>query len=139
MIVRNKISKKILLWNLLLIVVMGMTVSCADNELSDLLEEEIVADDDTGSDGDGGVSGVVTYQNTTKALLDNACVECHNANQASGGVRLHNFENASAVAASGRMIARMTSTGSPMPPSGNLPDNIIQDVVDWIDDGILEN
>lgn len=133
MISKNKKKQNILIRGLMLIFVMSTTIGCADNELSDLLEEEIVADDG------GGVSGVVTYQNTAKALLDNACVRCHNATQANGGVRLHNFENASAVAASGRMIARMTSTGSPMPPSGNLPDPVIQDIINWIEDGILEN
>lgn len=81
----------------------------------------------------------MTYQNTAKAILDNACVQCHNATTANGGVRLHNYANASVVAESGRMVIRMTSSGSPMPPSGNLPNAIIQDIIDWIDDGTLEN
>ncbi len=121
----------------LILLIVNMITSCEDNQLSDLLEEEV--GDGDGDGGDGGDTGIVTYQNTAKAILDNACVRCHNATQANGGVRLHNFENASAVAESMRMIIRMTSTGNPMPPNGNLPDAIIQDIRDWIDDGILEN
>lgn len=120
----------------LVLLMVSMITSCEDNELSDLLEEEVITDDDGGGDG---TANLVTYQNTAKAILDNACVQCHNASQANGGIRLHNYTNASSVALSGRMIIRMTSSGSPMPPSGNLPDAIVQDIMDWIDDGALEN
>lgn len=114
--------------------------SCEDNELSQLLEDEAIEDSSEDQDDqDEGTADAVTYNNTVKAILDNACVQCHNASNANGGVRLHNYANARAVADSGRMIARMTSTSSPMPPSGNLPDPIIQDILDWIEDGLLEN
>jgi mono/diheme cytochrome c family protein len=82
---------------------------------------------------------VVTYENTAQGILNTSCVECHNLNNATGGVRLDNFESASDVAESGRMLIRMTSTTNPMPPAGNLPAPIIQNIRDWIDDGILEN
>jgi len=42
-------------------------------------------------------------------------------------------------AANGRMLARMTDINNPMPPSGNLPDALIQDIMQWVEDGILEN
>ncbi|MBE14725.1 MAG: c-type cytochrome domain-containing protein [Dokdonia sp.] len=114
--------------------------SCEDNELSQLLEDESIEDPDEDPDSqEEGTADAVTYNNTVKAILDNACVQCHNATNANGGVRLHNYANARAVADSGRMIARMTSSSSPMPPSGNLPDPIIQDILDWIEDGLLEN
>lgn len=124
----------------------GFTLSCEDNELSELLAEEVggtvdtpIETDDEDDDTSSNNTTVVTYQNTVKLILDNACVECHNATNAAGGVRLQDFENAAAEAASGSMINRMTSTTSPMPPSGNLPDALIQDIMDWIDDGLLEN
>jgi len=131
-ILKSKNIRKIVLHCFLILLITNMIMSCEENQLSDLLEEEEEVID-------GGDTDPVTYQNTTKAILDNACVRCHNAAQANGGVRLHNFENAAAAAESGRMIIRMTSTGNPMPPSGNLPDAIIQDIMDWIEDGILEN
>lgn len=142
---KSKKTIKMILGCFLTGLVASTTVSCESNELSELIESETITDDstsgdDTGNDDtDGDTANLVTYQNTTKAILDNACVQCHNATTANGGVRLHNYANASAVAESGRMIARMTSSGSPMPPSGNLPNVIIQDIIDWIDDGTLEN
>lgn len=113
------------------------SISCEDNELSQLLEDEAI--EETEEEQEEGSADLVTYNNTVKAILDNACVQCHNASNANGGVRLHNYANARSVADSGRMIARMTSSSSPMPPSGNLPDPIIQDILDWIEDGLLEN
>ncbi|MFC4634901.1 hypothetical protein ACFO3O_13355 [Dokdonia ponticola] len=143
---KSKKTIKILLGCFLIGIVATTTTSCESNELSELLETETITDDgDTGDgdtdggDTDGDTTNLVTYQNTAKAILDNACVQCHNATTANGGVRLHNYANASAVANSGRMVARMTNTGNPMPPSGNLPNGIIQDIIDWIDDGTLEN
>lgn len=142
---KSKKKIKILLGCFLIVLVANTTISCESNELSELSEAETITDDDpsgedtAGDDTDGDTSNLVTYQNTTKAILDNACVQCHNATTANGGIRLHNYTNASSVAGSGRMITRMTNTGSPMPPSGNLPNAIIQDIIDWIDDGTLEN
>ena len=82
---------------------------------------------------------VVTYNNTARTILDNSCVECHNVTDATAGIVLDNFEDASMVAASGRMLFRMTNTTNPMPPSGNLPPGLIASIMQWIDDGILEN
>lgn len=125
--------------SLLIVFMVSFIMSCEDNELSDLLEEEAIADDDANDDTDDGTADLVTYVNTAKGILDNACVQCHNGSNANGGVMLHTYANAAAVAESGRMIIRMTDITSPMPPSGNLPDPIIQDIMDWIDDGLLEN
>ncbi len=104
-------------------------VSCETSTLSEL------ADDGN----EENAPEVVTYDNTARAILDNACVECHNINNQTAGVRLDAFEFAFIEADSGIMLARMTDTTNPMPPSGNLPDNLIEDITEWIDDGILEN
>lgn len=111
----------------LLLVTFGFT-SCERSSLSELaeVEDEIILD-------------IVTYENRAKGILDNACVECHNANQQSGGVRLDTYEFAFMEADNGRMLSRMTNTTNPMPPSGNLPNTLIEDIMDWVDDGILEN
>lgn len=82
---------------------------------------------------------VVTYENRAMEILNNACVECHNINEQTAGVRLDAFEFAFLEANNGRMLSRMTDTTNPMPPSGNLPDTIIEEIENWIDNGILEN
>lgn len=144
------LTKFIWLMAAMLILLTGVITSCEDNEINDLLEEEAMVDEDDNDDDDSGddddddddgdsSADLVTYQNTVKAILDNACVECHGASSATAGIQVHTFETAKAVAESGRMLARMTNTSSPMPPSGNLPASIVQDIMDWIDDGLLEN
>jgi len=110
----------------LTISILGLT-SCERNSLTEFTPQE------------GETVDVVTYENTARAILDNTCVECHNISEQTGGVRLDAFEFASIQADNGRMIARMTDTTNPMPPSGNLPNNLIQDIMNWIDDGTLEN
>ena len=143
----------------LLVMVLTFTVSCEDNEISDF-EDQLIEpndpiedpnDDDDPDDGDqddgdpddgdpdDDNSNLVTYENTAKNILDTNCIECHNINNAAAGVRLENFANAFNEANNGRMITRMTNPNNPMPPSGMLPDNVIQDIMDWIDDGLLEN
>ena len=117
------------------LVIIVLCYSCETSTLSELAEEdqlELDIDDEE-------INLLVTYDNTARNILDNACVECHNSVQATAGIQLQNFTLASEVAASGRMIARMTDTNNPMPPSGNLPDALIEDILNWIDDGLLEN
>jgi len=108
-------------------------LSCETDSPDDLVPVEVVEDDPDGS------PALVTYENGAKNILDNACVECHGGATPTAGIRLDNFVDASAVADSGRMLARMTSSSNPMPPSGNLPDVNIQVIMDWINDGLLEN
>lgn len=105
-------------------------LSCETSTLSELAEDDTLDPDPL---------ELVTYDNTARAILDNACVECHSTVIPTAGIILDSFEAARGVADSGRMIIRMTSTSNPMPPSGNLPNSIIEDIMDWIDDGLLEN
>lgn len=120
-----------------------LSTSCETSSLSELAEERVSVEDnpviDDGDEESEEQSNVVTYENRARLILDNACVECHNSVTATAGIRLDNFSFARDVAESGRMIARMTSQSNPMPPSGNLPDSIIEDILQWIDDGLLEN
>ena len=113
---------------LLIVLFTFVFTSCETSSLSELaaVEEDMTID-------------IVTYENRAKGILDSACVECHNANQQNGGVRLDAYEFAFLEADNGRMLSRMTNTTNPMPPSGNLPDNLIEDIMNWVDNGILEN
>lgn len=110
-----------------LIVFVVLLHSCETSTLSELAVD------------DSEPVAVVTYQNTVQTIIDNSCVECHNINNATAGIRLDSFESSRDVADSGRMLIRMTSTTNPMPPSGNLPDAIITNIERWIEDGLLEN
>lgn len=121
---------------LLLLFAFLTVISCETNTLSELAEEDVILDP---SGEPSEEESLVTYDNRVALILNNACVECHNSVTATAGIQLQNFALASEVAQSGRMIIRMTDTGNPMPPSGNLPDPLIADVMQWIEDGLLEN
>jgi len=113
-------------------VVLSIFTSCETSSISEL------ATTDSSSEVEEEPE-LVTYDNTARFILDAACVECHNINEATAGVMLDSFEPAAMEAASGRMLARMTDINNPMPPSGNLPNALIEDIMQWVDDGILEN
>jgi mono/diheme cytochrome c family protein len=104
-----------------------VSVACSSNSPDDLIP---ITED---------MDALVTYENTAKAILDQACVECHGGSTPTAGIRLDNFADARAVAQSERMIFRMTNASTPMPPSGRLPDPIVEAIMKWIDDGLLEN
>lgn len=110
-------------------------MGCESSTLSELAEEDGVVDLSETPDE----VNLVTYNNRAATILNNACVECHNSVNPTAGIQLQNFDLAREVAESGRMIIRMTSDTNPMPPSGNLADPIIEDVIQWIEDGLLEN
>jgi len=116
----------------LLVVLFSMLIlmSCESDALSELAED---IDDNTPP------LELVTYDNRVATILNSACIECHNSVQATAGIQLQNFEFARDEAESGRMIIRMTNTSNPMPPSGNLPGPVIADIMQWIEDGLLEN
>ncbi len=119
-------ERKMTLWCLLIIFSFGLT-SCETTSLSEISETT-----------DPPIV-IVTYENRAMEILNNSCIECHNVNVQEAGVRLDTFEFAFLEANNGRMVSRMTDTTNPMPPSGNLPDNIIDDILNWVDNGILEN
>lgn len=149
-----------IVWAVILATLVSLS-SCETSSLSELAEDSVTEQEDTQveeeagnqeeeqetedpdnqeeEEEDGDQSNLVTYENRAMLILDNACVECHNSVTATAGIRLDNFSFARDVAESGRMIARMTDQSNPMPPSGNLPDSIIDDIMQWIDDGLLEN
>jgi len=117
----NKLKKKVGLILLALLI-----FSCERNELSSFVNSNIQEQ-----------ATPTTYENTVKAILDNACVECHRPGMAAANVLLDNFK--SARAHSPRMLVRILDTEDPMPPSGNLPSPIIESLVRWVENGALEN
>lgn len=104
-----------------------ISLGCSSNSPDDLIP---IPDD---------IDVITTYDNTIKSILDTACIECHGGATPTAGIRLDNYESASDVADSGRMIFRMTNNNSPMPPSGQLPNPVIASVMKWIEEGLLEN
>jgi len=83
----------------------------------------------------------VTYVANIKTIIDANCVGCHGAISPVAGVDLTTYALVRTKTEAGRVIARVTSTSSPMPPAPNprLTDADIALIQQWISDGYKEN
>ncbi len=102
---------------------------------SDSSEDDLVDDMDVSSDK-------VTYEENIKAIISNNCAVCHKNPPINGAsVDLTNFENAkNSVDAIISRISRQPGETGFMPNGGNrIPQNLIDQVIQWKADGLLEN
>jgi len=115
--------------SVLLITVLVLFFSCTDDKESDLIEEIIIE--------------TVTYTDNVKTIIDNNCIVCHNS-----GVNpiapfpLETYTEVMEKAENeGPLLFRIQlPTGDPqiMPQTGKMPQNLIDFIVSWADDGFLE-
>ena len=69
----------------------------------------------------------------TLGVFSQSCTGCHSAASAAGGLNLTN--STQTISKASQILARMTNSGSPMPPSGLLNATKIKVVEDWIAGG----
>ena len=112
--------------------------SCASDSEDDLIAvEENEEEVDTESPNGSGI----TYANTIKGIMDSSCVSCHSSPPRNGApFALVSFAQVSGRA-NGILNAMARESGSPgaMPPAGRLPQNTINQIQEWIDNGTPEN
>lgn len=87
---------------------------------------------------------LATYNNNIKAIIDNNCLNCHtNPPQNGAPIPLTTFSNVSNAVLNSNLIGRIsaqTGESGAMPFSGpRLPQNLIDLVVQWEADGLLED
>lgn len=85
---------------------------------------------------------LVTYQNSIKQILTNGCVNCHNASNAGGGIRLDNYTFVKASGQSGSLYGSVSwQTGYVKMPLGGTKINScsIKKIKNWLDKGMPEN
>ncbi|MGQ9863315.1 MAG: c-type cytochrome domain-containing protein [Bacteroidia bacterium] len=84
--------------------------------------------------------GTVTYQNTIAEIMTQHCTSCHNANNASHGIRLDTYQGVKAAQErDGKLYSSMIWDGNAkkMPPNGSkLDDCTLARIKKWIDDGM---
>ena len=86
---------------------------------------------------------LVTYQQV-KPIIDNACLNCHaNPPQNAAPMPLVSYQNVREAVLNRNLINRISlpeSNGALMPPGGpRLPQASIDLMVEWVNDGLLEN
>ena len=104
-------------------------LSCSNNSESDLIE-------------DNNTPELVTYNSDIKTIIDNNCIVCHgNPPQNGAPMPLTTYENVKEAVLNRNLIDRISSTDPSylMPFGGQrLPQNLIDMVIQWEANGLLE-
>lgn len=107
-----------------------MLSSCSYNSEDDLTEAVIVED-------------FVTYEDNIKAIIDNNCIGCHSSPPVNGApMALTTFNDVRDAVENRNLIERISTTdaGFLMPFGGpRLPQNLIDLVIQWEQEGLMEN
>jgi uncharacterized membrane protein len=82
-----------------------------------------------------------TYTNEIHVIIENSCLGCHNASNASFGIRLDSYDYIKAVGTSGDLVNVINKTnGKPqMPPSSPLIDCQKTQIQKWVNAGMPQN
>lgn len=108
----------------------------SDDSGSNPTSPVVEADDPTMSDP---YTGLITYEVDVKPILTQLCVACHNATRHEDGVDLSSFSLAKAQIDD--IIESMLEEEDDddlMPPSGRVDDAIIETLILWKIDGLLQ-
>ncbi|MDT0558161.1 hypothetical protein RM697_05865 [Ichthyenterobacterium sp. W332] len=86
---------------------------------------------------------LVTYNNTVKAIIDNNCILCHSNPPVNGApMSLTTFDDVKIAVEMRGLIERISSEDLAflMPFGGpRLPQNLIDAVIEWQENGLLED
>lgn len=115
--------------HLFTIVVIGLLFSCTDASEEDLIESTPLED-------------VVTYVDDVKSIMDNNCIFCHSNPPENGApMPLLTYEQVKEAVENRELINRISTEDLAfvMPFGGpRLPQNLIDVVIKWQTDGLLE-
>ena len=116
--------------NLFYLLCLVLFLSCSNDSESDLIEMNNPSDP-------------ITYNGNIKAIIDSNCLACHSNPTTNGApFPLVTYDQVLVRAQNGqllRSISRQTGEAVAMPPSGRLPQNTINTIEQWINDGAPEN
>ncbi|MBU6342117.1 MAG: hypothetical protein KGS48_11540, partial [Bacteroidetes bacterium] len=79
------------------------------------------------------------YSTYVSKLVSDQCLSCHIAGGSQESSPLNGFDNLKIYVNSGAFLARINDSGSPMPPSGLLPDCDRNKIQAWINAGAANN
>ena len=112
------------------IAIMALFLSCSYNSEDDLTEDIIIED-------------FVTYDDNIKSIIDNNCITCHSSPPVNGApMQLTTYDDVKNAVENRGLISRISSmdNGFVMPFGGpRLPQNLIDLVIQWEQEGLLEN
>ncbi len=88
------------------------------------------------------VEGFVTYEANVKPIIDTNCIFCHDTPPVNGApMSLITYDEVVEAVENRNLIGRISAMdGSVMPAGGpRLPQNLIDLVIQWEEEGFLEN
>lgn len=124
------------------LVILCVLQSCAKNS-----EEDLIVDNPTVIDSTQTPVGTLkSFSNDIRPILDQYCISCHSNNNPSGSVSLETYNkvkiNVVALNSESSLLYGVISHtfGYAMPPGGSkIPQNNIETIKNWIDEGALDN
>lgn len=81
----------------------------------------------------------VKYNTYVSKLVSDNCLSCHIAGGSQETSPFDGYTNLTVYVSSGKFLERINDTGSPMPPSGLLPNCDRQKIEAWIKAGAANN
>lgn len=124
--------KNILKFILLLSAV--LVSSCTNDSESDLLIVDDTEGTDNGGDGENG-DDVITFTADIQPIISSNCLGCHSSPPRNGApFPLVTFDQVSARSGG---IFNAVDAGT-MPPSGRIPQALVDLIDQWIQDGLVE-
>lgn len=115
--------------NFCLIAIIFSIMSCTSVSQEDLIEPIILPN-------------LVTYNDDVKPIISSNCITCHNSGpNAFGPFPLETYDEVKDKAENGALLVRIQlPDGDPaiMPATGKMPQNLIDVIVAWAEDGYLE-
>ena len=113
---------------IIFILILNVFYSCSYNSEDDLTEDIIV--------------DVINYEDNIKSIIDNNCIGCHNNPPINGApMPLTTYNNVKQAVENRNLIGRISATDASLMPAGGqrLPQNLIDLVIQWEQEGLIEN
>ena len=115
---------------ILLVILICFTIfRCANDSEDDLIDVTPLPD-------------LVTYVHDVKSIIDSNCISCHSDPPEAGvPISLVTYEQVEHAIINHNLIGRITGTSGPLMPQGGpkLPQNLIDIIIQWQADGLLEH
>ena len=117
--------------NLTYVLLTALLFNCSYHNEDDLVDDDPVVEE------------FVTYEGQVKSIIDTNCIACHSNPPVNGApIPLTTFTEVKNAVENNGLISRISSDdlGFVMPFGGpRLPQNLIDLVIAWEEDGLLEN
>ncbi|WP_025741653.1 c-type cytochrome [Aquimarina pacifica] len=129
--------------NAFLILSFFICFSCNDSDDSSTMDDDSEQDNNTDDDTNSGNENpnpdkTTTYNADVKSIFDMHCVSCHDDPPTNGAPFAMRTYAETIIGVNRDLVNRMQSINNPMPPEGNLSQDIIDIILDWEADGFLE-